>query len=168
MKSIEIIGANYAGNWDRARRACRAILAKDGKILCSYETVTDQWMIPGGGLEDGESEEACCIREVREETGFLIRPSECFLEIDEYYQHERFISRYFTGEITGETERLLTAWERETGMEPRWIPLEEILKIFSQYASYAETDQMRRGLYYREYRALCEYVRIAETGGEKL
>lgn len=76
---------NYAGNWDRARRACRAILAKDGKILCSYETVTDQWMIPGGGLEDGESEEACCIREVREETGFLIRPSECFLEIDEYY-----------------------------------------------------------------------------------
>ena len=27
------------------------------------------WLLPGGGREDGESEEECVIREMREETG---------------------------------------------------------------------------------------------------
>ncbi|MDD6035458.1 MAG: hypothetical protein PUC30_04605 [Lachnospiraceae bacterium] len=41
-------------------------------------------------------------------------------------------------------------------MEPRWLPIEEITAIFSQHHSYAETDEMRRGMYLREYTALRE------------
>ena len=56
MKVIDIVGENYFGEWDKTRTACRAIIFKDDKILLSYETKHDQWMLPGGGLEDGEDE----------------------------------------------------------------------------------------------------------------
>ena len=50
MKTLETIGENYFGHWDICRTACRGIIVQDGKILLSYETVTGQYMIPGGGL----------------------------------------------------------------------------------------------------------------------
>ena len=158
MKTIDIIGENYFGKWEKTRTACRAIVIKDNKLLLSYEKVTGQWMIPGGGLEDDEDEKECCIREVAEETGILIRPSECQLEIDEYYEEWKWVNRYFIGEIIGHTDMRLTERERKVGMEPRWLPIKEITAIFSQHQAYTQTDEMRRGMYLREYRALCELV----------
>ena len=158
MRIKEIIGENYWGHWEKTRTACRGIIVQDGRILLSYETKTGQWMLPGGGLEDGEDEQACCIREVAEETGILIQPSECQLEIDEYYEGWKWVNRYFFGTVTGETEIRLTDREKEVGMEPRWLPVTEIIEIFSGHAAYADTDEMRRGMYLREYTALCELI----------
>ena len=156
MKTIDIIGDNYSGKWDKTRTACRGIIRKDGLLLLSYETRTGQWMLPGGGLEDGEEEAECCTREVAEETGYIVRLSACVLEIDEYYEEWKYVSRYFIGEVTGRTDTKLTDRETEAGMEPRWISADEIIGIFSKHASYAETDEMRRGIYLREYTALRE------------
>ena len=151
---VDIVGDNYFGKWDKTRTACRGIILRDNRLLLSYETRTGQWMLPGGGLEDNEDERECCVREVAEETGFLIRPTECVLEIDEYYEDFKWVNRYFFGEVTGETAVQLTEREKEVGMEPRWLPLDEIIQIFSAHASYADTDEMRRGMYLREYTAL--------------
>ena len=151
---VPIVGDNYFGQWDKTRTACRGIVLRDHRILMSYETVTGQWMLPGGGLEAGEDECECCIREVAEETGFLIRPTECVMEIDEYYEDFKWVNRYFFGEVTGETAACLTEREREVGMEPRWVPLDEIIQIFSEHQAYADRDEMRRGMYLREYTAL--------------
>lgn len=159
MKTIDIIGENYFGQWRATRTACRAIVIRNGEILLSCETRTGQWMLPGGGMEDGESERACCIREVAEETGVLIEPSECLLEIDEYYEDWKWVNRYFFGEITGRTETRLTAREREAGMEARWLPVEECRAIFAAHQSYADTDEMRRGMYLREDTALRELMK---------
>ena len=49
---IEIYGENYFGYFNKARTCCRGIIINEGKILLSYETKTDQYMIPGGGLEE--------------------------------------------------------------------------------------------------------------------
>ena len=160
MRIKEIIGETYWGRWEKTRTACRGIIIQDGRILLSYESKTDQWMLPGGGLEDGEDEQACCIREVAEEAGILIQPSECQLEIDEYYEGWKWVNRYFFGTVTGETEIRLTDREKEVGMEPRWLPVTEIIEIFSGHAAYADTDEMRRGMYLREYTALQEYLRL--------
>ena len=151
---VDIVGDNYFGKWDKTRTACRGIILRDNRLLLSYETRTGQWMLPGGGLEDNEDERECCVREVAEETGFLIRPTECVFEIDEYYEDFKWVNRYFFGEVTGETAVQLTEREKEVGMEPRWLPLDEIIRIFSAHASYADTDEMRRGMYLREYTAL--------------
>ncbi|MBO4475084.1 MAG: NUDIX domain-containing protein [Clostridiales bacterium] len=158
MKTIEIHGLNSYKTWEIERTACRGLVVKNGKLLLSYETVTDQYMIPGGGLEDGEDEKTCLIREMEEETGLLVAPSDCLLEIDEYYEEWKFVSRYFICKVTGEGKISMTEREIEVGMEPRWLPIEEITEIFSKHADYTDTDEMRRGMYLREYTALQELM----------
>jgi 8-oxo-dGTP diphosphatase len=37
-----------------------------------FEPLAGQWSIPGGAVETGETLEACLIREMAEETGFLV------------------------------------------------------------------------------------------------
>ena len=54
MKTIEIVGENYCGNWDKTRTACRGIVIDGERILFSYEAKANQWMIPGGALESNE------------------------------------------------------------------------------------------------------------------
>ncbi len=53
------------------------IIVQDHKILLirGYEIDTGQsfWVIPGGGLEAGESDEECVIREMQEETGLEVQ-----------------------------------------------------------------------------------------------
>ena len=154
LKTIHIIGENYSGSWTDTRTACRGIVIKHGKLLLSFESLTGQWMIPGGGLEPGEDELACCAREVAEETGLIVQPSDCVLEIDEYYDSFKWVNRYFFCEVTGKTKLNLTEREKEAGMEPRWLPIDDTIRIFSKHSLYAETDEMRRGMYLREYTAL--------------
>ena len=154
MKIIETIGDNYFGHWEHTRTACRGIVTRGDEILLSYETRTGQYMIPGGGLEPGESEADCCAREVAEETGVVASVGDCVLEIDEFYEDYKYVSRYFPCRALGETKPCLTEREVEVGMEPRWLPVERAIEEFSRHADYAATDEMRRGLYLREYKAL--------------
>lgn len=156
MKTIDIIGKNYHGHWDKTRTACRGIVTDGNLILLSFEVQTGQWMLPGGGVEGNESDEACCIREIAEETGIITVPSPCLLEIDEYYENCKWVNRYFVCKAIDTTETKLTDKEKEVGMEKRWIPISEIKYIFSQYPAFEEKDEIRRGLYFREYTALKE------------
>lgn len=56
----------------------------------------------------------------------------------------------------------LTKREQEVGMEPRWIKLSEALEVFSKHAVYSDTDEMRRGMYLREYTALNEILNVVQ------
>ena len=156
MKKVEIVGKNYFGYWNKTRTACRGIIVKNGKLLLSYETRTNQWMIPGGGMEDKEDERLCCIREIKEETGVLVQPSQCMLEITEYYEDWKYVNKYFICKIIGNSTAQLTEREEAVGMEPRWIAIDEIKEIFRQHDRSDHSNVMRRGLYLREYKALCE------------
>ena len=85
MKTIDIYGENRFAQHTRIRESCRGIIIREGKILLTYEVNTDQWFIPGGGLEKGETREACVIRELAEETGCVVAPKGQYLTINEYY-----------------------------------------------------------------------------------
>lgn len=158
LKIIDIVGENYFGNWDKTRTACRGIVIDGEHILLSYETQTNQYMIPGGGLENNESDEECCVREIAEETGMIVDVSECMLEIDEYYENWKWVNKYFICKPIGTTEIKQTEREIQVGMEPRWLNISEIKDIFSQYNLYQGIDEMRRGMYLREYTALSELI----------
>ena len=41
MKTIEIVGENYCGNWDKTRTACRGIVIDGDRILLSYAAKTN-------------------------------------------------------------------------------------------------------------------------------
>ena len=154
MKTIEIVGKNYFGHWTHERTACRGVIIEDGRVLLSYAVRDDLWMIPGGGLEAGEDEGTCCVRELAEETGRVVLPSACALELQEYYEDCKYVSRYFFGAVVGRCQSKLTEAEQRMGLEPRWLPVEEALRIFSRHDDYAATDEERRGIYQREYTAL--------------
>ena len=79
MKEIDISGANRFETFTKTREGSRAVIIRDGNILLSHELKSGWWLIPGGGLEAGETPEECCIREVEEETGLIVRPLRQFL-----------------------------------------------------------------------------------------
>ena len=153
MKTIEIFGENYSGSWNRSRTACRGIVLREGKLLLSHETGSGLWMIPGGGLEPGEDEAACCVREVLEETGLLIRVSERALVIEEYVYDLKHVNNYFLGTVAGREEQHLTEREAKAGMEPRWLSVEEAKAVFTVLPENAHP--MLKSLYGREHAALC-------------
>lgn len=155
---INIYGDNRFDKYTKIREACRGIAVKNGKIVLSYEVNIDRYGIPGGGVETDEAYEACCIREMAEETGLIVKPLRQYLTTNEYYEEYLYISHYFICEVTGQTKINLTAQEKKLGMEPRWIPLEEAVSIFSKHQTYAATHEEKRGSYLREYNALCAYL----------
>ena len=157
MKVINIYGENRHENYTKVREACRGIVIENDKILLTYEVNTDQWFIPGGGVEEGESNECCCVRELAEETGYVVATNNHYLTINEYYEDWLFISHYYVCERIDETTRALTEREAMVGLEPRWICLNEALDIFSKHQDYAD-NEMKRGAYLREYKALLCYV----------
>jgi 8-oxo-dGTP diphosphatase len=63
---------------DPGRRGAVAIILRGDRMLVirrSRDVVAPlTYCFPGGGIEDGESEQAALIREVREEVGVTIRP----------------------------------------------------------------------------------------------
>ena len=157
MKIIEILGNNIEPTVTKTFEGCRGILIKNGKILLSFEKNVDQWLIPGGGREGEESLAECCIRELIEECGVVVNPHTHYLTLEEYYHQYYFKSHYFICDKLGEQERNLTEAEKERGLEPRWVDLDEAIRIFSEYESFKGIDEVRFGAYYREWLALMEY-----------
>lgn len=158
MKTVEILGENRFETWTKARAGSRAVVVRDGIILLSHEVNSGWWLVPGGGEEEGETPEECCMREVEEETGLIVKPLQHFLTMYEYYEEYRYISHYFICEVTGKGQMRLTDAEIRRGVEPQWIPLQEAVDIFSRHQSYADVSEEKRGAYLREYTALQEYL----------
>jgi 8-oxo-dGTP diphosphatase len=52
-------------------RAAGGVVERDGRLLLVHRPKYDDWTFPKGKAEAGESDEACALREVHEETGFV-------------------------------------------------------------------------------------------------
>jgi 8-oxo-dGTP diphosphatase len=50
-------------------RAAGGLITRDGRVLLVHRPRYDDWTFPKGKAEAGESDEACALREVHEETG---------------------------------------------------------------------------------------------------
>ena len=163
MREVSILGDNRFETFTKTRTGCRGIVIKEGKMLLSREENTDWYLIPGGGLEAGETPEQCCQREVEEETGYIVRTGECFLAMNEYYEEYRYVSYYFVCEVVETGSMRLTEQEKKRGLRPLWLPVREAYALFSHHQDYAETSEEKRGSYLREYTALTEYLKRAEV-----
>ena len=167
MKTVEILGANRFETYTKTREGSRAVIVQDGMVLLTHELHSGWWLIPGGGLEEGETPELCVIREVEEETGYLVRPLRQFLVMHEYYEEYRYTGYYFVCEVTGKGQMKLTDAEKRRGVQPEWIPLREAVDLFSKHESYADVSEEKRGSFQREYTALQEYMALSPESPER-
>ncbi|MDZ5712750.1 NUDIX hydrolase [Jeotgalibacillus haloalkalitolerans] len=55
--------------WSGAAAVC---LNENNEVLMVKSFGSDAWAVPSGGMEEGETPEECCAREVMEETGYEI------------------------------------------------------------------------------------------------
>jgi 8-oxo-dGTP diphosphatase len=82
------------------------------------------WNFPGGGIEEGESPEQACIREVKEETGYDIRLKGLLHENNKKYS---FIGGVIGGELFLDNDNQ----DNLDIIEIAWIPLTELKKFDS-------------------------------------
>ncbi|SES73976.1 aminoglycoside 6'-N-acetyltransferase [Salinibacillus kushneri] len=88
------------GKWYGAAGVC----VKNERVLMVLQGTIDEpkrWSVPSGGIETGETFETCCVREVKEETGYgaeIVRP--LFKKESQYGEVHYFNVRIVGGKPT--------------------------------------------------------------------
>ena len=77
------------------------------------------WEFPGGKCEDGETHEACLLRELREELGCDASIGARLLEVAHEYPERTVELHFFRCELKGQPQPLL-------GQEIRWVARTEL------------------------------------------
>ncbi|MFQ5620791.1 MAG: NUDIX domain-containing protein [Candidatus Nanoarchaeia archaeon] len=82
----------------------RAVIIKDGEVLLihRFRPHMEYYVVPGGHIEENESEEEALIREVKEETNLDVKIEKRLWSLEDPYhnaQHHFFLVTEFTGEI---------------------------------------------------------------------
>jgi 8-oxo-dGTP pyrophosphatase MutT (NUDIX family) len=118
-----------------SREAARAIVIKNGLVLMVKSNKGD-YKFPGGGLKIGENHEDALIREVREETGYLvdkvIEKVGIAIErhIDEVEEGSIFEmnSHYYLCQVSEDHgAQELDDYEEELDFCPQWITIDDAI-----------------------------------------
>lgn len=121
----------------KREKIVNAMLVRDGKVLLikrGHFPFRNTWALPGGHIEEKETEEKAVVREVKEEAGLDFKPK-YFGSYEELFEEMGFCAytSVFFGECKGEptTEN---AGEGEI-LDVKWFGLDELtdLKIGFQH-----------------------------------
>lgn len=120
------------------RRSAKAIIIRDGKLAMVYSGRGGYYEFPGGGIEAGEDHAAALIREIREETGLIVKP-DTIRELGSVlalrksrviagHIFEQEIFYYFCDAEDTAAEPSLEDYEAEEGLVLRYVVPEEALR----------------------------------------
>lgn len=113
-------------------RAAGGVVCREGgegrlEVLLVHRGAYDDWTIPKGKVEEGESDEACALREVEEETALRCRLGD---ELPSVHWHDRFdrpkVARYWRMEPV---DGVATAQHEVDDV--RWLPVAEAMALLS-------------------------------------
>ena len=114
------------------RKSARAILINDeGKMAVQFLQTYAFHKLPGGGVDDGEIEEAAARREIQEEVGCackIVRPLGVTIEYRNTEKRIQISYCYVASVIGTIGEPALEAGEIEEGQVTLWLAPEEALE----------------------------------------
>ncbi len=124
---------NLGDDWSPGERvAVRCIVfdQENNIALCG----TRYKLLPGGGVDEGESLEQAAIRECLEEIGCHVEIKNKIGIAEEYRdvigRHQ--ITHCFVAKVVGERGIPQTTQEDEQNMKVYWHPLDQVIKIFEE------------------------------------
>jgi 8-oxo-dGTP pyrophosphatase MutT (NUDIX family) len=107
--------------------AAGGVVVRDGRVALVHRPRYDDWTLPKGKLDPGESFEEAAVREVEEETGLhshLLRE----LPATNYVVNGRpKIVRYWLMEVDSDSPFV----PNDETDELRWVPLDEALRLLT-------------------------------------
>jgi len=119
------------------------VFDNDNNIALVGNRVNSFYLLPGGGIDHGESIKSGIIRESLEEIGCHVELKKVVGIIDDYRNRDKkhCINYCYTAKLVGEKGELtLTEDEERNGLHVIWVSLDEAIKILEK-----EVEQLRRG-----------------------
>lgn len=146
------------------RPATRAIVLKENKVLLLHTKRYQDYSLPGGGIDHGESLQQALIRELQEETGAQeisnISPVGLIREFRKNYKQANqiieMLSYCFTCEIGDEFNRQnLEDYELANGMTVHWVEIDKAIA----YNQQTMANSPKQGLSIQRETFLLEYIK---------
>lgn len=104
------------------------VIQRDGRILITRRPegghLAGYWEFPGGKQEGEETLEACLVREIYEELGIRVHPSEHLLTEAHEYETKRVTLHFFACTASEDAEPRAVE-----GQEIRWAAPEDLLLL---------------------------------------
>jgi 8-oxo-dGTP pyrophosphatase MutT (NUDIX family) len=117
-------------------RAAGGIIVRDGHVLLVHRPRYDDWSLPKGKLEDGETWELGAVREVEEETGLRCELGEELGRTNYLVEAGPKEVRYFRMTCDGEARA-----QNEVD-DVRWVPLSEARELLTHALDRALLERL--------------------------
>lgn len=115
---------------------------EEGKIALVGNKVNDIFLLPGGGINDGEDLLNGIRRECREEIGSEIEIKDALGVTEDFRSRDskRFISHGYSAKVTSTGKQSLTKSELDIGFYVQWFTLSEAIELFK-----VQEQRVKRG-----------------------
>lgn len=133
--------------WVGAAGVCTNEAGELLMVLQGEKDEVKKWAIPSGGLEAGETLPECCIREIREETGYETEiMGKLHTKEKEYPEHRIVVEvHYFLVKQTGGERRIQDpdgliydiAWKSTEEIQQLDLSFPEDLRLFNEHTNKA-------------------------------
>lgn len=127
----------------------RAIVLDEEKrmlLVRQHHDGKDIWMVPGGGIEEGEYAAEAAIREVKEETGLVIGIDGLLWHVEEVSDRGQRFVNFFLCHVDGDEQTPALGYDPELGedaqvlREVAFLSREEVAGLEVLYPEYLKDE----------------------------